>query len=308
MKAIQILRLGGPEVLSLDDVVDPTPAPGEVVVDIYAAAVNPADWKVREGFYKNAPWFKLPHIPGRDFSGIVRALGNGVDNLSPGQAVFGVTDQGQEGAYAEAIAVKAAIVAPKPDGLSHAEAAAMALGALTAMVSLEDTAKIKPGEKVLIHGGAGGVGAMGVQLAKHAGATVIATARGANVAYVKSLGADQVIDYETEDFVKAAPKCDVVFDTVGGADQPRCCQALKKGGRLAWISRGPEGFSPPDGIKVLRPDVSRDRAHLARIAELWAAGALKPPEIVLLPLAEAAKAQEMRKHRSVRGKVVLQVR
>jgi len=278
------------------------------VVDIHAAAVNPADWKVREGFYKDAPWFKLPHIPGRDFSGVVRAVGTGVEDLSPGQAVFGVTDQGQEGAYAEAIAVKAAIVAPKPDGLSHAEAAAMALGALTAMVSLEDTAKIKSGETVLIHGGAGGVGAMGVQLACHAGAKVIATARGANLTYVKRLGADQVIDYETEDFVKAAPKCDVVFDTVGSADQPRCCEILKKGGRLVWISRGPKDFTPPDSIKVLRPNVGRDRAHFNRISELWAAGVLLPPEIVSLPLAEAAKAQEMRKHRSVRGKVVLQVR
>lgn len=308
MKAVQITRLGGPEVLSLATVMDPTPGPGEVVVDIHAAAVNPADWKVREGFYKDAPWFKLPHIPGRDLSGIVRSVGAGVTDLEAGQAVFGVTDQGQEGAYAEAIAINAAIVAPKPACLSHAQAAAMALGALTAMVSLEDTAKVAKGETVLIHGGAGGVGAMGVQLAKHAGATVIATARGANVGYVQSLGADRVIDYEKEDFTKAAPKCDVVFDTVGGADQPRLAQVLKSGGRLAWISRGPKDFTPPKTIKLLRPDVSRDRDHLLRIGELASAGILRPPEIVTLPLAEAAKAQEMRKHRSVRGKVVLLVR
>lgn len=305
MKAIRIHAFGGPEVLSLDDVPDPEPGPGEVLVDIKATSVNPADWKVREGQYGDAPWLKLPHIPGRDLSGTVRALGDGVDDFAPGDAVFGVTDQGQEGAYAEAIAIKAAILAPRPAGLSDAEAAAVALGALTALVSLEDTAKVQPGETILIQGGAGGVGAMGVQIAKHLGATVIATARGANAEYVKGLGADRVIDYEREDFVDSAPPCDVVFDTVGGDVQVKSCDVLKPGGRLTWISRGPKDFAPPDHVIVLRPDVKRDRPHFERITEMIATGALKPPEITALPLAEAARAQEMRRTRSVRGKVVL---
>jgi NADPH:quinone reductase-like Zn-dependent oxidoreductase len=308
MKAIRIHRLGGPDVMSLDDVAAPEPGTGEVLIDIHAASINPADWKVREGFYKDAPWFKLPHCPGRDFSGVISALGAGVTDLAIGDEVFGVTDQGQEGAYAEKIAMKATIVAHKPKSLSHAESAAIALGALTAMVSLEDTAHVASGETVLIQGGAGGVGAMGVQLAKLAGATVIATARGSNIDYVKSLGADQVINYETEDFTKTCPPCDLVFDTVGGAVQPECCKVLKKGGRLAWISRGPKDFKAPEHITVLRPDVRRDRAHLERIARLADEGALRPPAITQMSLAEAAAAQERRKARQVQGKVVLVMR
>jgi NADPH:quinone reductase-like Zn-dependent oxidoreductase len=308
MKAVQIHRLGGPEVMRYDDVIDPVPGPGQVVIDIHAASVNPADWKVREGFYKDAPWFKLPHIPGRDFSGVIRALGDGVDGFAPGDEVYGVTDQGQEGAYAEAIAMKASIIAPKPANLTHAETAAIALGALTAMVSIEDTAKLVKGETILIHGGAGGVGAMGVQLARLAGAHVIATARGSNIDYVRGLGADQVINYETENFTKVAPKCDVVFDTVGGDIQAQSCEVLKPGGRLAWISRGPKDFEPPKSVNLLRPDVKRDRPHLDRITALAMSGDIKPPALTLVPLAEAARAQEMRKNREVSGKVVLTVR
>ncbi len=308
MKAVRIHSFGGPETMHLDEVPDPAAGAGEIVVDIHAASINPADWKVREGFYRDAPWLKLPHIPGRDFSGTVAALGAGVTDIKPGDAVFGVTDQGQEGAYAEKLAIKAAIVAPKPAGLTHAEAAAVALGALTALVSLEDTAKLKAGETILIHGGAGGVGAMAVQIAKAAGATVIATARGARRDYVAGLGADRVITYDAEDFTRVAPPCDVVFDTVGGAVQAQSCAVLKPGGRLVWISRGPEGFKPPASVVPLRPNVGRDWAHLDRISELVAAGKLRPPAITTYPLAEAARAQEARKAGTITGKAVLLVR
>lgn len=308
MKAIRIHDFGGPEVMHLDEVPDPAPGPGEVAVEIHAASVNPADWKVREGSYKDAPWLRLPHVPGRDFSGVVRATGAGVTAFTPGDAVFGVTDQGQEGAYAELLAIKAAIVAPKPDALSHAEAAAIALGALTALESLEDTARLAKGETILIHGGAGGVGAMAVQIARAAGARVIATARAAHRDYVSGLGADTVIPYDTADFVAEAPPCDVVFDTVGGDVQVRSCEVLKPGGHLVWISRGPQGFKPPPSVTMLRPNVGRDRAHLDRIAALVGAGALRPPRITTFPLTEAAKAQEQRKAGAVTGKAVLLVR
>lgn len=308
MKAVRIHAFGGPEVMSLDDVPAPEPGEGEILVDIFAASVNPADWKAREGYYKDAPWLRLPHIPGRDFSGVVRSLGPGADGFAPGDAVFGVTDQGQEGAYAEAIAMKAAIVAPKPESLTHTEAAAMALGALTALVSLEETGRIGAGETILIQGGAGGVGAMAVQIAKHAGAYVIATARAENRGYVLSLGADEVIDYARPDALAGIPPCDIVFDTVGGEAQIECCDVLKPGGRLVWIARGPEGFSPPDTIEVLRPNVARGRSHLDRIRDLVAIGALKPPRITTFSLRDAAEAQEKRKSGEIRGKAVLDVR
>src|SRR3954453_3916076 len=215
MKAVLFDRHGGPEGLHLAEVPDPVAGPGEVVVDIHAASVNAADYKVRlgGGAYSGSG-VKLPHILGRDFSGVVGAVGPGVTDLRVGDPVFGVCDQGIEGAYAENIAIKAAIIAKKPVRLGHAQAAAMALTSLTALWALEDTAKLKSGETILIQGGAGGVAGFAIQLAKHIGATVITTASAVNHEYVRSLGADRVIDYRSEDFSKPVSGCDVVFDTV----------------------------------------------------------------------------------------------
>src|SRR5246127_522462 len=199
MKAGLLPKTGGRGVLQLGEAPDPTAGPGEVVVDIHAASVNAADYKVRlgGGAYSGSG-VKLPHILGRDFSGEVSAVGSGVTDLSVGDAVFGVCDQGIEGAYAERIAIKAAIVAKKPARLGHAEAAAMALTSLTALWALEDTAKLKSGETILIQGGAGGVAGFAIQLAKHLGAMVITTASARNRDYVQHLGADRVIDYNAE--------------------------------------------------------------------------------------------------------------
>ena len=217
MKALLLMNHGGPEMLRYGDAPDPTAGPGEVVVDIHAASVNAADYKVRLGSGRSN--IRFPYILGRDFSGVVSEVGPGVTDLAVGDAVFGVCDQGIEGAYAEKIAIKAAIIAKKPDRLGHAEAAAMALTSLTALWALEDTARLKAGETILIQGGAGGVAGFGIQLAKHIGATVITTASARNHDYVRSLGADRVIDYNVEDFTKTVANCDVVFDTVGGEVQ-----------------------------------------------------------------------------------------
>src|SRR5215831_17569987 len=235
MKAVLLTGHGGPEMLRYGDAPDPTAAPGEVVVDIYAASVNAADYKVRRGggTYGN---IRFPHILDRDFSGVVSAVGGEVTDLAVGDAVFGVTEQGVEGAYAEKIAIKATIIARKPDRLGHAEAAAMGLTSLTALWAIEDTARLKSGETILIQGGAGGVASFGIQLAKHLGATVITTASAGNHAYVLSLGADRVIDYNAEDFATAVSNCDVVFDTVGGDVRAGCYAVLRPGGRLVWRS------------------------------------------------------------------------
>jgi len=214
MKAVLLMNHGGPEMLRYGDAPDPTAGPGEVVVDIHAASVNAADYKVRLGSGRSN--LRFPYILGRDFSGVVSEVGPGVTDLAIGDAVFGVCDQGIEGAYAEKIAIKAAIIAKKPDRLGHAEAAAMALTSLTALWALEDTAQLKAGETILIQGGAGGVAGFGIQLAKYIGATVITTASARNHDYVRSLGADRVIDYNVEDFTKTVTNCDAVFDTVGG--------------------------------------------------------------------------------------------
>src|SRR5215217_1272231 len=177
MKAILLTGFGGADMLRYGDAPDPVAGPGDVVVDVHAASVNAADYKMRLGGYSN---LQFPHILGRHFSGVVSAIGAGVDDLKVGDAVFGVTIPGTEGAYAKKIAIKAAIVAKKPHKLSHAEAAAMALTSLTATWALEDTAQLKPGETILIQGGAGGVASFAMQLAKHIGATVITTASAEN--------------------------------------------------------------------------------------------------------------------------------
>jgi len=308
MKAVLLTNHGGPEMLHYGDAPDPTAGPGEVVVDIHAASINAADYKVRlgGGAYGN---IRFPHILGRDFSGLVSVVGAGVTDLAVGDAVFGVTDQGIEGAYAEKIAIKAAIVARKPDRLGHAEAAAMALTSLTALWAIEDTARLKAGETILIQGGAGGVAGFGIQLAKHLGATVITTASASNHPYVRSLGADRVIDYNVEDFTTVISNCDVVFDTVGGNVRAGSYAVLKPGGRLVWIAPAPEGFRlPRTDVETLRPNVMRDRAHLERMLALLDAGAVRPPTIIRYKLADAAEAHRVSESRHLQGKLVLEVR
>src|SRR6476660_4313704 len=213
MKAVYIEQFGGPEVVKYGDLPDPTAAAGQVVVDAFGASVNGADWKVRAGQYGKAAF---PLVLGRDFSGVVSAVGQGVTDLRVGDEVFGVLEAGREGAYAEKIAIGAAIVAKNPGGLSHVDAAALALTGLTALCSVEDSLKLKSGEAILIQGGAGGVASFAIQLAKHLGARVITT---------------------------AVSNCDAVFDTVGGEVALRSFSVLKPGGRAAFIA---SGAKPPE--------------------------------------------------------------
>jgi NADPH:quinone reductase-like Zn-dependent oxidoreductase len=307
MKAAYMEAQGGPEVLKYGDLPDPFAGPGEVVVDIHAATVNGADWKVRAGQYSEMTEF--PYVLGRDFSGLVSEVGEGVDDLVIGDVVFGVCDAGQEGAYAEKIAMKASIVAKKPDSLSHNEAAALALTGLTALISVEDTLKLQPGETILIQGGAGGVASFAVQLAKHIGAKVITTASAANIGYLRDLGADEIIDYNVQDFTEIVNDCDAVFETVGGDVAQRSFSVLRPGGRAAFIASGPQApESPRDDAQSLRPAVGRDRLHLERIVELFEAGAVRVPEITIYPLSEAEAAHRVSEGRHLRGKLVFQVR
>ncbi len=307
MKAAYFMRHGGPEVLVTGELPDPSAGPGEVLIDVHAASVNAADTKVRAGSSGSVASF--PYIPGRDFSGVVAALGAGVTDFKLGDAVFGVCDVGQEAAYAERVAIKAAIIARKPDALSHAECAALALAGLTALVMIEDTLELKAGEAILIQGGAGGVAGFAIQLAKHIGARVITTASAANHAYVRSLGADRIIDYVAEDFTQTVSDCDAVFDTVGGEVATRSFAVLRPGGRAAFIASGASAPpSPRPDVRSLRPKVGRDRPHLERIVALVAAGAVRVPEITRYPLSLAAAAHRVSEGRHLRGKLVLVLR
>jgi NADPH:quinone reductase-like Zn-dependent oxidoreductase len=307
MKAVFIKEHGGPEVLQFGTLPDPVPKFGEVVVDIHAASVNGVDWKVRAG--ESYGQSKFPFVLGRDFSGVVSALGDGVRDYHIGAAVFGVCDLGQEGAYAEKIAIKASIIAKKPDYISHIDAAAVSLIGLTALVAVEDTLKLRSGETILIHGGAGGVAGLAIQLAKYLGARVITTASAHNHAYVRSLGADQIIDYRNEDFTKVVSNCDAVFDTVGGDVAQRSFAVLRPGGRAAFIASGPQApRSPRSDVASLRPQVNRDRRHLERILELINLGEIRVPEITVFELSDAVAAHKLSQSRHLRGKLVLKVR
>jgi NADPH:quinone reductase-like Zn-dependent oxidoreductase len=307
MKAAFIERHGGPDVLKFGEMPDPVAAPGEVVVDIHAASVNGADWKVREG--KSNQISRFPYILGRDFSGVISALGDGVSDLRVGDEVFGVCDVGQEGAYAEKIAVKAAIVARKTEGLSHVDAAALALAGLTAICTVEDTLKLKAGETILIQGGAGGVASFAIQLAKHLGARVITTASVSNHDYLRQIGADEIIDYHAVDFTEVVKDCDAVFDTVGGDVAQRSFAVLKPGGRAAFIASGAQAPKPErTDVVALRPHVGRDRPHLERIVTLVATAAVRPPEVTRYRLSEAVAAHTLSESRHFRGKLVFVVR
>ena len=307
MKAAYIEEHGGPEVLKYGDLPDPAAGAGEVVVDIHAASINGADWKVRAGGESLKSDF--PYILGRDFSGVVSAVGEGVDDLEIGDEVFAVCDAGQEGAYAEKIAIKASIVADKPEDVSHVDACALALTGLTALIAIEDTLHLESGETILIQGGAGGVAGVAVELAKHLGARVITTASAANHEYLRQLGADHVIDYHDQDFTQIVSNCDAVYETVGGEVAERSFEVIKPGGRIAFIASGATGLeSPREDVASLRPRVDRDRPHLDRVVELLQAGAIHAPEITRYSLADAEAAHRVSEGRHLRGKLVFEVR
>ena len=309
MKAAYFEQFGGPDVLKYGDLPDPVAAPGEVVVDVAAASVNAADWKFRGGEYARHAQAKFPLIPGRDFSGVIASLGEGVSDLKLGDPVFGVIAAGHEGTYCEKLAVEAAIIAKKPPGLPDIDAAALALTGLTAIDSLEHTLKLKRGETILIQGGAGGVAGFAIQFARYLGARVITTTSAANIAYVRGLGADEVIDYNAQDFTSVVKGCDAIFDTVGGDVAQKSFAVLKPNGRAAFIASGAQAPKPDrTDVTALRPPVPRSREAMERVAQLYAAGAVRPPEIRLFRLSQAAEAHRLSEARHFRGKLVFQIR
>ena len=308
MKAVRIHRYGGPEVLVYEEAPKPKVGKGELVVRVHAAGVNPVDWKVREGYLKALLRYRLPLILGWDFSGVVEEIGRGVTTFQPGDEVFARPDVSRDGAYAQYIAVKASEVARKPHTLDHVHAAAVPLAALTAWQSLFDAANLQGGQRVLIHAAAGGVGHFAVQLAKWKGAYVLGTASSRNRELVRSLGADEVIDYTTTRFEDVARDVDVVFDTIGGDVQRRSFKVLKKGGILVSIlepfSRLKAAFR---GVRAHFVFVKPSAQQLRQLAELIDAGTLKPVVETVLPLAEARQAHELSQRGHTRGKLVLQV-
>ena len=308
MKAIRFHTFGGPEVLLYEDAPRPQPGTGDVLVRVHAAGVNPVDWKIREGHLKQMLNHTLPLIPGWDFSGVVEAVGLGVNGLKKGDEVFSRPDIARNGAYAEHIAVRASEVAAKPKSIGHVHAAAVSLAALTAWQVLFDAAGLGARQRVLIHAAAGGVGTFAVQLAKWKGAHVIGTASKRNIEFVQELGADEIIDYERTRFEDVVREADVVFDTMGGDTQERSWQVLKKGGILVSIVAPPSAeAAAAHGVRQAFVFVLPNAAQLTRIAELVDSGTVKIIVETVMPLSEARRAQELSQAGHTRGKIVLQV-
>ncbi len=304
MKAVQIHAYGGPEALTYEDAPRPEPQGGEILVRVHAAGVNPVDWKVREGYLKDMMPAQFPLILGYDIAGIVEAVGAGVTEFAAGDAVY--ADM-KGGGYAEYVAFPAEYAARKPQTLDFVQAASLPVAALTAWQALFDHGHLEAGQTVLIHGGAGGVGHLAVQLAKSKGAHVIATASAHNHDFVRNFGADEVIDYTTARFEDHVQGIDMVLDTMGGETQERSWGVLKSGGILvSTVSPDTEQQGQAHGKRGVMMQAQDSGAQLAQIAALVDAGKLKPHVEQVFALADARQAQEASQKGHTRGKIVLQ--
>ncbi len=307
MKAARISNFGPPSVITIDDLPRQEPAPGQVLVRVKAAGVGPWDVLIREG--KSALRQPLPIILGSDLAGIAEAAAADVSGFKSGEEVYGATNEQFTGAYAEYAVASAGMLAQKPKTLNYIEAASAPIVAVTAWQMLFDYAQATAGQTILIHGAAGNVGAYAVQLAAQAGLHVVGTAGSADLEYVRNLGADRVVDYQTERFEESVNGMDVVLDTVGGETQQRSLRVLKPRGILvSVVSPVPEAAQKRYGVRAAYFYVQITTARLNKIAELFDCGKLVTQVGTVLPLEQARVAHQMlggAPHK--RGKIVLKI-
>lgn len=305
MRAVQLHEYGDPSVLRVDEVPRPHPGAGEVLVEVRAAGVNPIDWKLRSGGLQAFMPVELPHVLGIDLAGTVSELGPGVTEFAVGDDVFG---RGQ-GAYAEYATASAQSIARKPEALSFQQAATLPIGGVTAWCGLFETAGLARGQRLLVHGGAGGVGGLAVQLGRWKGAHVIATASAANLDFVRSLGADEVVDHSAARFEDVVRDVDVVFDTVGGEVTDRSWSVLRKGGILVVVAGMPQPeLALQHGVRtsgVQAPPAIR--SILDQLAALVVDGNLKPLVGERFPLAQVEAAHRASETGHGRGRIILEV-
>ncbi len=309
MKAILYDRFGGPGVLRLADMPEPECGDGEVLIDVAAASVTPGDCKLRAGHLQDLFPITFPKIPGREGAGIVAAVGEKIGEFTPGDRVCFVTQRMEQGSSAERIARPAAEVVRMPDGLDFTDAAALMHAGVCAWIALVETAGIGPGMHVLIHGGAGAIGGLAVQIASHLGARVSATCRAANSDYALGLGANTVIAYDQADFAEAVSNVDVVLDLVGGDVHDRSCCALRPGGILVFLIAEPfEDRSAEYGIDLRQAVIDDDKVVLEKVVALAADGTITPQVSRVVALSEAAEAHRLiESGRNTRGRIVLSI-
>jgi NADPH:quinone reductase-like Zn-dependent oxidoreductase len=304
MKAIRLHRVGGPESLLFDDAPKPAPKDNQVLVQVYAAAITPTEFAWYPTFHNPEGGTRpFPIILGHEFSGVVEAIGPACTGVQVGEPVYGLNDWFIDGAQAEYCLTVPDNVAPMPLTLEHAQAAAVPISALTAWQGLFDRAHLSEGQRVLVHGAAGAVGSLAVQLARHKNAHVIATASAANADFVTELGADEVIDYRTTPFETVIREVDVVFDTVGGDTRDRSWRVLRTGGHLVTIAADAERLSQPrvrDAFFIVEPN----RAQLTEISRLIDVGVMKPVVGAVFSMDQFRQAYEQKPQR---GKNVLHI-
>ena len=294
MRAVRIHGYGGPEVMRLDEVPVPQAAEGQVLVKVRAASVNPIDWKMRRGLLKDIFPLTFPRTLGRDCAGEL-----------DGKLVAGVADPKGDGTHAEYARVVQSSVTPVPVGMDAAEAASLCIAGLSAWIPLAEVAKVQKGMRVLVHGGAGGVGCHAIQIARELGASVVTTSTQAD--YCKELGAERVIDYRKEDFTAAGP-FDVVLDTLGGEAHVRSLKALKPNGVLVALSATPiPAHAPRPDVRVERPMIQATRERLGEIFDWVIKGRLRPQVKRRFQLEAASDAYAAVEAPHGRGKVVLEI-
>ncbi|MGO4747347.1 NADP-dependent oxidoreductase [Streptomyces sp. 2MCAF27] len=311
MRAVSQDIPGAPGVLKVVEMPRPRPGRGEILVRVHAAGVNPADWKTRErGVFANGA--KPPFSLGFDVSGVVEEIGDGVTLFQPGDEVFGMPRfPHPAGAYAEYVTAPTRHFAPRPKGLDHIQAGALPLASLTAWQALVDTAHIRPGQRVLIHAAAGGVGHLAVQIAKARGAHVIGTASAAKHDLLHSLGADELVDYRAQDFAETVRDVDVVLDSLGGPNWARSLRTLRPGGTLVSILPLDDTFPHEEAeaarVRAVFMLVEPDQAGLREISALVEDGRLRVIADAIFPLEEAAAAHTLGETGRTTGKIVLAV-
>jgi NADPH:quinone reductase-like Zn-dependent oxidoreductase len=305
MKAVTISKYGDQSVLTYGDIERPKPKTDEILVHNRAIAVNPVDWKIRDGLGEMFG-LQLPIVLGCEIAGIIEEVGSAVGDFHPGDAVYGYVSLQRNGGYAEYTIAKPDEIAPKPGTLDFDNAAAVPVGALTSWQAIFDTANLQAGQRILITGASGGVGSMAVQLAKAKGAFVIATASGKNEEFVRSLGADEFLDYTRVKFEEKVHEADVVFDTVGGDTLERSFQTLRRGGYLITIVMPPSNEKAESyGVRASMIGVQPSGKQLREINQLIAAGKLRTHVVTVLPLSEVKKAHQFSESGRTRGKIIL---
>lgn len=309
MKAVRIKSYGGVDVLQIDVVAVPSPKKGQIGVKVHAAGLNPFDTKIISGMYKEHIPLQLPVTLGGDFSGVVTKLGEAVDAYLPGDEVYGTANvlSGGSGAFAQELVANAQNVAPKPKSATFEEAAALVLVGVSAVQAIEDHIGLQTGQNILIHGGAGGIGHVAIQLAKSHGAFVTTTVSSDDMAFARRLGADEVIDYKTHSFETLVKDFDAVFDTVGGETTTRSFTVLKKWGILVSMLGLPDQtLARQHGVIAIGQGTKTDTQHLTRLSELVDTGKIKVVIDKVYSFEQAREAAVLQESHP-RGKVVLKM-